>query len=180
VPENRFQRCLDFLRSPGIEGGFSNNSSDHGGATNFGISTPIFEAARSRGLVPDSVTSVRDLTPAQAENIYFYLFWADTRAGEFPVPLDLCAFDAFVQHRPVAAVRLIQRAVDAIPDGVIGPETIERARTCSLRVAVEKYCWAREQLYREIAKTDPTQQVFLHGWLNRVSHIRSAALADIS
>jgi lysozyme family protein len=174
----RFERCLRFVRQPGVEGGLADDKADHGGRTNAGISTPTFLEAKRRGIV--KAARVDDLTDQEIETIYWSIFWLEPKCYEFPAPLDLLAFDAFVQHRPAAAARLMQTAVGTVPDGIIGPKTIDAAHKVQAVAAVERYAYARERFYREIAKEDPTQVRFLRGWLNRVAHVRAAALLEVA
>ena len=57
-----FNDALQFTL--GAEGGFSNNANDHGGATNYGISTPAFNAAKDQGIIPQDM-DINDLTPEE-------------------------------------------------------------------------------------------------------------------
>jgi lysozyme family protein len=178
VSGGRFERCLRFVRQPNVEGGIADDKADHGGRTNAGISTPIFLEAKRRGMT--KAARVDDLTDQEIESIYWALFWIEPKAYLFPAPLDLLAFDAFVQHRPRPAAELMQTAVGAVPDGIIGPKTIDAAHKVEPVAAIERYAYARERLYREIAKADPTQVKFLRGWLNRAAQVRAAALAEVA
>jgi lysozyme family protein len=174
----RFERCLRFtLRE---EGGLSNDAADRGGLTNHGVRQATFEAARAAGALPPRVKSVRDLTLDDAEHVYYQLYWLTSRAFEFPAPLDLCLFDAYVNHRPQVAVRFIQAAVGADEDGVVGMDTVAKAHAAHLAEAVERYAQARERFYRDLVKADPMQERFLKGWLNRVATVKSAAMAEVA
>jgi lysozyme family protein len=174
----RFERCLRFVRQPSVEGGLADVKGDHGGRTKAGISTPIFLEAKRRGIV--KAERVDDLTDQEIDLIYWAMFWVEPRCYEFPPPIDLLAFDAFVQHHPTPAAELIQAAVGAVPDGVIGPKTIAAAHKVESVAAIERYAYARERLYREIAHNDPSQVKFLAGWLNRVAHVKAAALLEVA
>lgn len=163
----------------GVEGGYSDRKKDKGGPTNMGITYLTLAEAQRRGLVPREVNP-RTLTREQAERIYYELYWKAYRCPEFPAPLDLCAFDAFVNHRPRPAARIFQEAVGAVPDGVIGDATVRAANAVELVGAVERYARVREAFYRQIVKDDPTQQEFIRGWLNRLAHVRAAALKELA
>jgi lysozyme family protein len=173
----RFERCLRFtLRE---EGGLSNDPADKGGLTNHGVTQATFEAARAAGALPLRVKTVRDLTLDDAEHVYFVLFWLPSRAFEFPAPLDLCLFDAYVNHRPDVAVRFIQAAVGSTEDGIVGMDTVAKALAAHLAEAVERYAHARETFYHELVKRDSTQARFLRGWLTRVATVKASAMAEV-
>lgn len=172
----RFERCLRFVLHE--EGGLADVKGDHGGRTNLGISSETFETAKERGLV--KAARVDDLTAADAEHVYWSLFWIEPRCYEFHAPLDLLAFDAFVQHRPHVAAEMMQTAVGSVPDGIIGPKTIDAALKVDPVSAIERYVYARERFYRQLAHEDPTQVRFLKGWLNRVAEVKAAALLEVA
>lgn len=169
----RFDRCLDVVL--GHEGGISDHPADRGGLTNLGITAGTLREAIRRGIVAPSAT-VRTLTEEQARRIYFALYWTPARCHEFQPPLDLLLFDAYVNHRPASAVRLIQLAVGAAPDGIIGPETIRKANAIGVDMgaAIERYAEARAKLYFAIVDDNPSQRVFLRGWLNRIETLLRA------
>lgn len=172
----RFERCLRFVLHE--EGGLANDKADHGGKTNRGVSSPTFEAAKRRGVV--RAQRIDDLTDLEVETIYWSMYWLEPRCYEYPAPLDLLAFDAYVQHRPTPAAEMMQTAVGTVPDGIIGPKTIAAAHKVDRVAAIERYAYARERFYRQIVKQDPTQQRFLRGWLSRVAEVKTAALAEVA
>jgi lysozyme family protein len=177
VSGGRFERCLAITF--GEEGGKANVAGDHGGPTNMGITAATLAEARNRGLVRLGAT-IDNLRREEAERIYFHLYWTPARCPEFPAPLDACLFDAYVNHRPHVAARLIQAAVGAEQDGIVGPATIRLAHAAELVGAVNRYAQERTSLYHAIVAADPTQQKFLHGWLNRVEHVKATALAELA
>ena len=180
----RFDVCV--AKTLGHEGGFVDHKADKGGKTNLGITIATLNQAKAHGIVPFR-TSIQDLTVDQAKAIYFRLYWVPARCPDFPAPLDLLLFDAQVNHRPAVAARLIQSAVEADRDGEIGPDTIRRAGAIAsspdrdaMAKAIERYVDARKDFFRRIVANDPTQRVFLRGWLNRVDRIAAQAQAEIA
>ena len=87
-------------------------------------------------------------------------------------------FDSAVNHGPRRAVRLVQQVCNGAGfgpiavDGICGPQTrqvaVEADRAMGdwlLAALVEE----RRNLYREIVAGDPSQHVFLDGWMNRIA-----------
>jgi lysozyme family protein len=180
----RFDVCV--AKTLGHEGGFSDHKADKGGKTNLGITLATLNQAKALGIVPFRIT-IQDLTVAQAKSIYFRLYWLPARCAQFPAPLDLLLFDAQVNHRPKVAARLIQSAVEADRDGAIGPDTIAKADAIAksadqdaMPKAIERYAEARKDFFRQIVSNDPSQKVFLRGWLNRVDRVTAQAQAEIT
>lgn len=175
----RFDECV--AKTLGHEGVFSNHAADKGKATKYGITQATLYTAIAARIVPRTVT-IQSLSVEQAKRIYFAFYWTPARCNEFPRPLDLLLFDAFVHHRPKSAVRLIQAAVGVEADGIIGPLTISKAQALegdALWGAVERYAKARHQLCDRIVAEDPTQAAFIAGWHNRVERLASQAATEL-
>jgi lysozyme family protein len=95
-----------------------------------------------------------------------------------PWPVSLAHFDACVNVGVGQAAKFLQRAVGTREDGVVGPLTL-RVLTSALErespgALAARLARQRIPFYRELAKRDPKQRVFLHGWLNRVEALVAA------
>lgn len=110
------------------EGGFVQRSAaaDPGGATNHGITQATLDDWNVKHPDDGFPRLVRDLSDAQATNIYREEFWSACRCDDLPPPVALAVFDCAVTSGPRAAVKWLQRAVNATPDGRIGPETLSK------------------------------------------------------
>jgi lysozyme family protein len=92
-----------------------------------------------------------------------------------PWPVSLAHFDACVNVGVAQAAKFLQRTVSARDDGVVGPLTLgaltsalERESPGALAARLARQ---RIPFYRQLAKRDPEQRVFLQGWLNRVTKV---------
>lgn len=184
MADNRdFERALSFTF--GSEGGLSNHPADRGGLTNMGITAGTLNRAYTRKIVGHN--DVRRLTCAEAAKIYEEFYWKPSCANEMPWPLCALHFDAAVNHGLGGAAKLLQRTlskVRGVPlaiDGVIGPKTKRVLYAAMMdmdvnaeyrRVFCSTYLDYREQLFRAIVKNNPSQKVFLQGWLNRLEKNR--------
>ena len=178
-----FERALSFVF--GSEGGLSNHPADRGGLTNMGITAGTLARAYEREIV--RCKDVRRLTRADAKTIYKAFYWQPSRADEMPWPLGALHFDAAVNHGLGGAARLLQKTLNDLGvllkvDGAVGPATM-RALSSSLgggnlRRICDSYLDEREALFYRIVKNNPSQKVFLRGWLNRVAKNRK--LVDCS
>lgn len=186
---DRFAVCLDRLLEH--EGGFNNIAADRGGATNFGISLRFLRAeaainADVRRLFPAGpidIDDIRALTRDQAARIYRWCFWIPAKCDALPAPVDGMVFDQAVNAGIRTAGRLLQRAINAsvspshprvIEDGAIGLQTIGAAGRADRAALVQAFRAAAAARYRGIVAANPSQRVFLQGWLNR-----AAALGDV-
>ena len=65
------------------------------------------------------------------------------------------------------AIKLAQVIVGAVPDGGIGPKTVELLNQCTAEKFVPSYALAKISRYAAICNKDRGQSKFLLGWINR-------------
>jgi lysozyme family protein len=65
------------------------------------------------------------------------------------------------------AIKLAQVIVGAVPDGGIGPKTIELLNRCTPQNFMASYALAKIQRYVNICLKDRSQSKFLLGWVRR-------------
>lgn len=182
---DRFARVLAHLLK--TEGGYNNIPADRGGATNLGISLRFAQAeARIDPVVRRALdmdmdgdvdgADIRLLTPEAAAEVYRRCFWDRYLCSRLSPRMDGALFDQAVNGGGVAAVRMLQQAVnlvrghaDLVVDGRLGPRTIDAANRCDPNAVVVQMRSIAAQRYRAIVRADPRQRLFLNGWLARAN-----------
>lgn len=159
------------------EGGKVDNQTDHGGRTNMGITQRTYDAYRRKhGLPTDDVFN---MTQGEAKLIYQEFYWDAAHCTIMPTGTDLLVFDSAVQHGNTEAIKLAQRALGVIDDGVLGQHTIDALQKADQKHLADAYLIQRHKLYLDIVKHDPSQAQFLHGWLNRLDLVAEAIGAGV-
>lgn len=166
------QMIEDLLRR---EGGFVNHPADRGGPTNFGITKRTLARYLGR---PVDVDEVAELSVDLASEIYRRQYFRAPRIDALPERIQPFVFDSAVNHGPRRAIRLVQQVCNAAGfgeltlDGINGPNTRRAAVEADqsmgdwlLAALVEE----RRNFYKLIVEIDPTQEVFLNGWFNRLA-----------
>jgi len=160
-----------------VEGGYVNDPSDSGGATNFGITEVV---ARSYGYTGD----MRDLPRETAYDIYVAKYWDAIRADDIVELSEAVAaevVDTSVNMGPHRAGKFLQRSLnvlnnrgssypDLVVDGNIGPASVS---------ALTMYLNARDEstlvrmlnclqgaYYVELAERREKDERFIYGWFN--------------
>jgi len=149
-----------FHKLLGHEGGFVDHPADPGGATNWGITERV---ARANGY-----TGPMQLLPVEvAKTIYKKDYWLPIRADELPAEIRYAVFDAAVNSGNAQAVRWLQRAVGATPDGIIGPRTLLAAKTHPPETVLRKMLAQRLRFMTDLKNWSP----FSRGWARRIADL---------
>jgi lysozyme family protein len=170
-----FEKALAFVLE--VEGGYTDDPADRGGATNKGITQSEYTDWLRRKHLP--LRKVADILNVDVREIYWEDYWLEGRCERMPWPLCLAHFDACVNVGVGQAAKFLQRALDVKDDGAIGPVTLRALREALEKHApielAERLVDQREPFYRRLAENEPLQARFLDGWLNRVEHLREAS-----
>ena len=105
-----------FILIVGLEGDYSDDPRDAGGKTRYGITEAV---ARANGYIGPMYALPLDV----AGEIYRSDYWDACRCDDLPWPLALYVFDSAVNQGVQPAIKMLQRALDTVQDGIIGKQT---------------------------------------------------------
>ncbi len=153
-----------------LEGGISNHPADRGKLTNLGITISTwhrmgYDKDGDGDIDPDDLLLI---TRNDALKVLRYFYWKRWRADE-------------IVSQPVAEILvdwlwcsgkwgiiIPQQILGVEPDGFVGRITLKAVNHCDP-------VWFHRQIYRQrlvfihhIIERDPSQQVFLKGWIRRI------------
>lgn len=168
------------------EGGdtFTNIKEDKGGATKWGVSLLFIRGTNDEmfDLNGDGVLNANDirLMTEEVATLGFKKYFWDTPYGLDWLDSDKKAFvvfDAAVNNGPGNATKFIQRAVRALGmdcdvDGKFGRQTAKCLKDAPVEEFCDAFLNAREDFFRAIVERNPSQRIFINGWLNRIKNIR--------
>lgn len=174
------------------EGGYSNHAADRGGETNFGITIKTARAAGYTGSMKDFPKHCTPEKPVCADSIYTDQYIKGPgflpMAAIEPAVLDELV-DSAVLHGPARPSRWFHLAINAecrtrftVPRKV-DTETILAYQACAENVGKARLCvrildrmdGAQEAFFRSIVANNPSQRVFLKGWLRmRIDNVDRA------
>ena len=105
---------------------------------------------------------------SMVREFYRRRFWDVVRGDEIKdQAIAETIFNFAVNTGTSVAIKLAQVIVGAIPDGGIGPKTVELLNQCTAQKFVPSYALAKIQRYANICNKDRGQSKFLLGWINR-------------
>lgn len=162
------------------EGGYVDYENDGGGATNMGITIGTLSRWRNRKI---SKSEVKALTKDEAVKIYRSYYWDPIRASEIKSQLIAgILFDQAVNRGIKTAARNLQQAYNDISevkigeDGIIGTESLKAFNFIDEGMLAVTYFKDMQRDYVEIVKKNPSQIVFLKGWINRTHSVLNSII----
>jgi len=168
--ENFEKSLVELLKH---EGGYVNHPRDPGGRTNLGVTQDVWEDWIDRAVTEENM---RALTPAKVAPLYRDMYWDRIKGDKLPGGVDCCVFDAAVNSGVFRATKWLQVTVGAVPDGVIGEQTLRQVALTNPQMLIDKYSANRLAFLQKLA-TWPT---FGKGWERRVEEVRATALKLIN
>jgi lysozyme family protein len=151
------------------EGGYVDLPADRGGPTNWGITLATLNEWR-QSLA--TANDVKTLTEAEARKIYRAMYLERPGLDKIASPeLRAVLLDAAINHGPKWAIKFLQRALKIQDDGVIGDVTLAAVPHLQPQKLGLKIMCERIKYYGAIVKHDPSQSVFILGWMNRCAEL---------
>ena len=158
-----FQTALQFTLN--WEGG-AGHPEDIGGVVQHGITQTTYEDYLRRNNLPPK--SVREITLAEVEQIYEHMYWRPSLAHLMILPLAVVHFDTAVNFSVRASIEFLQEVLEGLAiDGDFGPNTRSKLEENNTLETAQRYCQARIDYRYYRVETNPTQKIFLEGWLKR-------------
>lgn len=155
-----------------FEGGFANNPSDHGGATNKGVTLTTFKRWRKQQGKPEpTVADLKSITDSEVRQIMKAYYWDTWKADEIKSQSIANLLVDWVWGSGYYGIKYPQQLLGVKDDGIVGPQTLQALNAQDPEKFFAKLKQRREKHFRNIVANDPSQQKFLAGWLRRLDCI---------
>lgn len=157
------------------EGGYVNHFADRGGPTKYGVTLKALGFWLGRYVTAEDVKALDKKT---AFEIYYRVYYQGPNIDKLPKAIQEVMLDMAVNHGPSKAGKILQITLNqngfvaGLVDGILGPRTIHSAELCFRQIGtrlVNHLVDNRIDFYHDIVRNDPSQQVFLAGWINRAN-----------
>ena len=148
-----------------IEGGFVNHPNDLGHCTNMGVTIQTYRDYCGQD---KTVKDLKNMSYETWQNIMKDLYWDKCLADRIDnqslaeIIVDWCV------NSGTQGLRKVQEIAGCKPDGIAGPITLSMINTSNAESLFNRIWDARKQFYTNIVKKNPTQKVFMNGWMNRL------------
>ena len=151
------------------EGGYGELKNDHGGATNSGVTIAVFQSVYGKNKTKNDL---KKMTDEQWDYIFTKLFWNKWKADEIKnqsianILVDWCWMSGY------GTIKKIQALFGLKQDGIVGTKTISCINSQNQEEAFKRIWNRRKQFYESLVKNNPSQKVFLKGWMNRLNSFK--------
>lgn len=143
-----------FERLIGHEGGYTPGIGDPGGETKYGISQRAYPGEDIKGMTLD-----------RAKALFLRDYWGPAGCDAVPDGIKFDLFDTAVNSGVKTAAKLLQRAVGAAEDGIIGPRTLQAVNSMPAPRVVARFNGARLAYMAGLGHWDR----FGRGWALRIA-----------
>ena len=155
------------------EGGYTNESTDPGGPTNWGIT--IHDARQY--WKPDATSEdVRNMPKSVAEDIYSKHYADPVHYDSLPAGVDYSVLDFAINSGISKSIKTLQEIVNVPIDGTIGPITLQATNAKDSKTLVEEIWDKRLAFDKSLTHLWP---VYGRGWTARIDRGRVLALSMI-
>lgn len=169
---SNFDYAIDFVFA--VEGYVSNHKADAGGYTKYGIAQKA-----------NPGVDVKNLTLDGAKKIYRKNYWDACKCDSFDKRVGLYVMDYAVNSGVATSAKALQRCANRlisgkadsplVVDGKIGPKSIEAINKLNPEELVAALHAARVTFFLNLVRKNASQNVFLRGWMNRMSKLNMYA-----
>ena len=157
--DDRFWQVMNKYTIPS-EGGYNNDPYDHGGETNFGISSSTYPRE-----------DIKNMTRERANALLYRDYWNYNGIKTLPDDVVGIVFESAVTRGGPETIKDVHRTLGIDPPGtIIGNTTHERLRGMDHERFRNDFADRMRAHYLNRVEEEPTQERYLDGWLNRVNN----------
>lgn len=153
------------------EGGYVHHPNDRGGATNKGVTYKTWEAYCKKKGKEASLSTLRKMTNAEWMEIFRTGYWDAWKADSIMSQrvANICVDWSWMSG--IKVIKKVQKMLGLTADGIVGPKTLASINGHSEDALFGQIKELRKKYYESIVRKDPTQQIFLKGWINRLEDL---------
>ena len=148
------------------EGGYSDNPNDRGGATNSGVTLAVYQSVYGKSKTKNDL---KRMTNDQWDYIFTKLYWNKWKADDIKNQSIANILVDWVWMSGIGTIKKIQSLFGLTADGIVGNKTLSYINSNNQEEIFKKIWNRRKSFYDSLVANNPSQKVFLKGWMNRLN-----------
>jgi hypothetical protein len=168
VPMGNFDKSIELML--GLEGGKTDEGSDRGGRTNYGITQFTYNEWNKKHKLPKK--DVFTITPDIAKQIYKEEYWNLIKGDQLPRNVANAILSMALTDGPQDSIKFVQKMLGVEPvSGVMGPITMGKILEKTKNGDAD---FAKAILNKQIDRYQKDEQASTYGkgWTNRVEKVK--------
>ena len=159
------------------EGGFVDDPTDRGGATNMGVTLATWKKVGydKDGDGDIDADDVRLLSKADAIAVLKFSYWNRWKADQINNQSIAEILVDWLWGSGKWGIVIPQRLLNVPEDGIVGPSTLYALNSSNQRGLHTAIFQARVTFIRDLVNNYPEQQKFFNGWMNRLNKFKFVA-----
>lgn len=149
-----------------LEGGYVWHADDKGGPTNAGVTLRTYQDFYGEDKTKEDL---KDIPYGEWCHIMKVGYWDRCKADKIENQSLAELIADWCVNSGTTGIRKVQEIVGCKPDGIVGPITLSMINSADAESLFERIWNARHQFYINIVKKNPSQKVFMNGWMNRLN-----------
>lgn len=152
------------------EGGYANIPLDKGGCTNSGVTISTYRYYFGKG---KTCNDLKKMSEDEWNYIFKSGFWDKWKADEIKSQAIANLVVDWVWTSGKYGIKYVQRILGVVDDGIVGAKTIAALNGYKSQKDLFGKIWARrKKFFEDIVKNNPSQKVFIKGWIRRLSDFK--------
>lgn len=148
------------------EGGYCELKNDRGGATNSGVTLAVYQSVYGKSKTKNDL---KKMTNEQWNYIFTKLYWNKWKADEIKNQSIADILVDWVWMSGTCTIKKIQALFGLTADGIVGNKTLSYINSNNQEEIFKKIWNRRKKFYDSLVANNPSQKVFLKGWMNRLN-----------
>jgi len=159
------------------EGGYVDDPTDRGGATNMGITLSTWKKVGydKDGDGDIDANDIRLLSKADAITVLKLNYWNRWRADQINNQSIAEILVDWLWGSGKWGITIPQRLLKVPEDGIVGPSTLYAVNSSNQRGLHAAIFQARVSFIRDLVNNHPEQNKFFNGWMNRLNKFKFVA-----
>ena len=160
-----------------FEGGFVDDPTDRGGATNMGVTLATWKKVGydKDGDGDIDADDIRLLSKADAISVLKLNYWNRWKADQISNQSIAEILVDWLWGSGKWGIVIPQRLLKVPEDGIVGPSTLFAVNSSNQRGLHDAIFQARVSFIRDLVNNHPVQNKFFNGWMNRLNKFKYVA-----